>query len=229
MAESESGSEGSTAAPAEEGRRSVEPPGGATSLGWPYLRVYQAVIGLLVIGLVIALTVGQTRVGGAERRAAAERERSSREAAAEIEAARREAERARQELDASSRKALEAQAGALLRLSALPLAWAVRVQLLKKDYREVGVYFGMLVKEPHVRRALLLLGDGVVRISSDQSLEGKRAADLFPGLTLEPDAPRVESREGEVLVIVPVMGLTSRLGTVIVGYAPEVLTPGSGG
>ena len=126
------------------------------------------------------------------------------------------------ELTLAGRAALQAQGGELLTLSALPLSWAVRTELLARDYREVGNYFRQFVLEPKVRRVVLVTPDGKVRISSDQKLEGKIASEVLPGVPLDVDTPQVKRLEREVLVLVPVMGLNSRLGLVVVSYAPEV-------
>jgi hypothetical protein len=91
---------------------------------------------------------------------------------------------------------------------------------MQRDYPTIASYFQELVREPGVRRAVLALEDGRVKLASDQKLEGRRAGEVFGGISLDGDAPRVEGAGGEILVIVPVMGLTSRLGTVIVGYDP---------
>jgi len=126
------------------------------------------------------------------------------------------------ELTLAGQAALKAQGGELLTLSALPLSWAVRTELLARDFREVGNYFRQFVLEPKVRRVVLVTPDGKVRISSDQKLEGKDAAAVLPGVPLDVEAPQVMKLQGEVLVLVPVMGLNSRLGLVVVSYAPEV-------
>lgn len=191
---------------------------GPTVLGLPVTRVYLVVIAVLGFALAGSLMYARVKIRRVERQAAAEVDRVTKETAAELERRAQEAARTREQLIASNQKALEAQGGALLRLSALPLSWAIRIQLLKKNYGEVTTYFGQLVREPGVRRALLVMPDGTVKVASDQKLEGAELAELFPSLSLEADAPRVETVADEVLVIVPVMALTHRLGTVIIAH-----------
>lgn len=123
-------------------------------------------------------------------------------------------------------QALRVQGHELLRLSALPLSWAVRTELLQKDLSEVGVYFRQIVREPRVRRAALVGSDGVVQVASNQKLEGKSAAEVFPGVPMSaPEPQMLEPSPDEVVMTVPVMGLTERLGTLVVGYEPRTFQP----
>jgi hypothetical protein len=158
---------------------------------------------------------GESHVRTLETNAATERARIESQAAKEREAlvARAVAERATLATD-------------LLKLNALPLSWAVRVALQDKDYREIALYFQQLVGFSRVRRAALVLTDGTVKVASDKKLEGKPAAEAFPGASLVDDGPIVRPQGDHLLeAIVPIMGLNTRLGTLIVHYE---LADGSG-
>jgi hypothetical protein len=151
---------------------------------------------------------GETHVRKVEAQAATERARIESQAAAEREALLARASTARATL-----------ATDLLKMNALPLSWAVRQALQDKDYREIALYFQQLVGLSRVRRAALVLSDGIIKVASDKKLEGKAAAEAFAGASLVDDGPIVRPRDEHMLeAIVPIMGLNSRLGTVIVHY-----------
>jgi hypothetical protein len=175
-------------------------------------RIYQAAIAILATVLLASSIYLTRRAARNTATSAAERERMTAEAV-----------RAKDVLIKAHHDALLSQARELLLVSSLPLAWAVRAELLQKDYREVGVYFRQLVQQSTVSRAVLVLPDGRVKVASDQKLEGKLASEALPGLKLDRDEPHVERRDREVVVVVPVMGLTSRLGVIVVGYPLESL------
>jgi hypothetical protein len=114
--------------------------------------------------------------------------------------------------------ALTAQTSALLRLSALPLGWAVRSALLKDDLNSVDTYLQKIVQEPHVTGAAFVGPDGKVRLASNRKLEGHPATEAFPGVAINQQSPTTIAGERDVRVIVPVMGYDRRLGTVILSY-----------
>jgi hypothetical protein len=188
--------------------------------GWR-TKAYRA--GLLALALMLLATVayGWLRLRRVEDEAAAQVQ----QARAEAQAAVAKAGAEQQARGAALDRAFDEQAGRLLRLSAVPLAWAVRDKLMQQDYAAIGAYFQELVREPGVRRAVLVLPDGNIKLASDQKLEAVAVSQVFPGLSLEGDAPRVEGVQGEIVVVVPVMGLTTRLGTVVVGYEARVGAP----
>lgn len=151
-------------------------------------------LALGLIALAVARTIGISRV---KRRAAEER-------AAVLRAAT---------------EALTAQTSALLRLSALPMGWAVRSALLKDDLTSVDTYLQRIVQERHVTGAALVGADGKVRLAGDRKLEKLSAAQAFPGVALDGQSPTLAAGERDLRVVVPVMGYDRRLGVLIFSYA----------
>lgn len=170
-------------------------------------RVYQVLIAVLMAALLAGYLYLTQRTTRSQASADADRQRVVAEAT-----------RAREDLVRSHQAAMTARTRELLLVAALPLAWAVRAELLQKDYREVGVYFRQLVQQSTVDRAVLILPDGLVKVASDQKLEGRPASEALPGVAIDKDEPRVEQRGRQFLAVVPVMGLTSRLGVIVLGY-----------
>ena len=147
-------------------------------------------------------------------------------AAAERAAAEHRAAVEREALLARADAAAAAQAGELLKMAALPLSWAVRQELQDKSYREIALYFQQLVRLGGVQRIALVSHDGSIRVASDKKLEGRTASEAFPGAPLEDNTPAVRTIGAKGLeAIVPIMGLNTRLGTLIVDYDPAKADP----
>jgi len=115
--------------------------------------------------------------------------------------------------------ALDAQTSALLRLSALPLGWAIRDALLKDDLTSADTYLQRIVHERNVTGAALIGADGKVRLASNRKLETHSAAEAFPGIAINQESPMVVPTTKALNVVVPIMGYDRKLGTLIFSYA----------
>lgn len=123
----------------------------------------------------------------------------------------------------SATQTMAAQTSSLLRLSALPLGWAIRSALLKDDFAAADAYLQRVAQEKHVTGAALVTVDGKVRLAGSRKLEGRPATDVFPGVPLNESAPVVISSEHELRAVIPIMEIDRRLGTFIFSYtAPTV-------
>lgn len=172
-------------------------------------------LALLVVVLLLAL-LGWQRVAmnRAEAGLAAEREAMSRQF---------EADRSALLSDLKAR--VEANTDETKRQFGMALAWAVRGEMIRNNLDQVDQFFGEIVKLPHTERVVLADASGTVRVSTDRRHLGAALTTLVPvEATL---ADKVEVRvqaEGPKLLVIPVMGLNSRLGTVVVSYRqPDVL------
>jgi hypothetical protein len=147
-------------------------------------------------------------------------------------------EKTRQELAQgfeSDRAALRAQWGNYLasqddeaqRRFGMALGWAVRGELIRNNLDQVDQFFNEIVRLGRIERIVLASPDGKLLLSSDKRYQGGDFAALYPAELL--GAPRVTvltGAGGKKRLVVPVMGLTARLGTVVMDYAP-VPAPGS--
>ena len=124
----------------------------------------------------------------------------------------------RSELLTQSRAVLTAQGEELLRLSALPLAWSIRPHLMQGNFAEVDGYLQQLVKQPPVVRIPVSDQQGTVRASPDRKFDGAALAQAFPWADAAAPDPTVRSQDGELRVVVPVLGLESRLGTLVLTW-----------
>jgi len=116
---------------------------------------------------------------------------------------------------------LRARAGeaseASLREFGTALAWAVRGEMIRNNLDQIDQFFTEIVKLPGTERALLAGADGKVAVSTDRRHLGAEASTVVPpeALLLPQVTVRSEA-DGTLLLVVPVMGLNDRLGTVFV-------------
>ncbi|CAN5337630.1 hypothetical protein BH18GEM1_BH18GEM1_21160 [soil metagenome] len=156
--------------------------------------LFWAVVGVLALLLIGAVVWKNVAVRGVEERA----------------------ERQRQALVERSRGALEEQTMEMLRTMAIPLAWGVRDQVLEENYGAVNAFFNELVRQPEVRRILLVGANDSILVSTDKNLEGRAAPTTLPG----PAGEIAVHAEGDsaYLVVVPITGFAERRGTVVLTY-----------
>ncbi len=107
----------------------------------------------------------------------------------------------------------------MLRLSAVPLGWAVRAQMLAGNRGEVESYLRRFVQEPGVSRVVFVNPEGTIEMTTDPKLERQAASSAFPGLDISANQVTVKGGAMEAVVSVPIMGYDNRLGTLIVSYA----------
>lgn len=108
-----------------------------------------------------------------------------------------------------------------LSLFAMPLAWAVRREVIAGNLDQVDQYLTEVVKQKGFERAVLATPDGVIRVSSDRKYLGQPFQALFPAALLAAEHSQVvEPAPGRFVVVVPILGLAERQGVLAVGYAP---------
>jgi len=109
-------------------------------------------------------------------------------------------------------------------LFSIPLAWAVRRDVISGNLDQVDQYFTELVKLKGFARIVLAGTDGAILVSSDRKHLGGRFEALYPPDLLAVQQTRlVETAPGRYVIAVPIMGLNERRGTLAVTYEPEPL------
>lgn len=125
------------------------------------------------------------------------------------------------ELEQRMRQAAAEKAEEVLRLMAVPLGWAVRSEAIQDDYDEIEKYALRLVKEPLVRRVVLANPEGTIRLATDRKLQGEPASRFFGDLTGEGEITLRRDPSGDYQLLVPILGYTGRLGSLIVTIVGE--------
>ena len=107
----------------------------------------------------------------------------------------------------------------------MALAWAVRGEMIRGNLDQVDQFFTEIVKLPGTERVLLADASGTVRVATDRRHLGAALTTLVPVEATLADTVEVRVQAaGPKLLVIPVMGLNSRLGTVVVSYRqPDVL------
>jgi hypothetical protein len=107
----------------------------------------------------------------------------------------------------------------------IALAWAVRGEMIRNNLDQIDQFFNEIIKLPNTERVLLADSTGKVSVSTDRRYLGVELSTLVPVEATLPDAVTVRAGPNETkLLVIPVMGLNSRLGTVVVSYRqPDVL------
>jgi len=108
---------------------------------------------------------------------------------------------------------------ALLRLTAIPLSWVVRMEMPKGNYDNIDEYFKQILKEDRFKVIALAGMDGKILVSTDKRMEGADLSQYYPAELLEQYETTIrELNDKELIVATPVMGLTAKLGVLILVY-----------
>lgn len=115
----------------------------------------------------------------------------------------------------------EARAEEALRLFSIPLAWAIRRELMVGNLNQVDQYFGQLVQIKGFKSAVLARPDGKVIVASDRKKLVETFSGLYPGVNLDSNEIMLERvGNGIFRAIIPIFGLNKHLGMVVVDYLP---------
>ncbi len=142
----------------------------------------------------------------------------------ELRSAVRKTEEQRAAVMEEARRVLVAQTADMLNLVALPVSWAVGAEAQAGNYENVNAYFRRLVKEKFVTRVVLVDPEGTIKASTDMKLLGESAYALLDPSVLEGrDVRAVDSGEGDLLVVAPVVKGDALVGTVILFYSRDAV------
>lgn len=118
------------------------------------------------------------------------------------------------------------QADTMTRRFGMAMAWAVRGELIRNNLDQVDQFFSELVKISGIEEVLLSDQAGKVLVASDKKHQGGVFAEVYPADLLQAAeiALRPHAEGGELLVI-PIMGLNNRLGTLVLRQQPVLFNP----
>ena len=109
-----------------------------------------------------------------------------------------------------------------LRLTTTPFVWAIRKEMLRENYDQINEYLNQFVKEPHIKQILVIKADGTIAIATDKKLEGVAFSSLYPNELMEKNEIVItDDKNGNILVVSPIMGLNKKLGMFLMAYEPE--------
>ena len=164
---------------------------------------------LLLLALIAVGGWGMIESNANERRADEERVLLSQKLEADLAAARRQMQ-----------ETISVQTRDLQNLFGTALAWAVRSSMLRSNLDEIDQYFGDLVKNPRIALVLLADAEGTILRSTDKKYLDAQFSSQFPAALLQDADVSIHAGESNrVRLVLPIQGLTSRLGTVLLEYS----------
>jgi len=129
--------------------------------------------------------------------------------------------RAEADLTEQATRIITEQNSTFLRLVTVPLVWAVRSEMIRSNYDQINQYLTQFVKEKNMKEIVIAKPDGTIVVATNKKFEGKPVTDIFPASVLQEDKLTVSSLEnGDIMVASPVMGLSSKVGVLILLYTP---------
>lgn len=132
-------------------------------------------------------------------------------------------ERVRASTVEQAHRALEVQASELLLLSAQPLAWAFRAEMIAGNQRDIEAYLTKLARHPGLRQVVVFDADGTVSAATNMKLAGEKLAAVAPGAATDGAEPRVIDAGADLRVVVPIMGFDRQIGTVLLDYSKAAI------
>ena len=104
------------------------------------------------------------------------------------------------------------------------LSWAVRSELIRGNLDQVSQYLNEVVKMKDTEMVVLFNNDGELLLATDKRLEDPETVDIYSDDILKQrDIKLISNVDDRKLLIIPVMGLNDRLGTIVVSYEQPTL------
>lgn len=100
-----------------------------------------------------------------------------------------------------------------------PLAWAIRRELMASNLDQIDQYLTELVQMAGFQSAVLANPEDKVIVASDRKMLAEAFSAIYPGEYLQAKEVKVEpSTNGGLRAIIPIMGLSQQLGTLVVEF-----------
>ena len=110
-----------------------------------------------------------------------------------------------------------------LQLLAKPYVWAIRTEMMAGNLGQVNLYANDMVKEKNMKSIVIADNKGIIVSSTDKKLEGQNFAAVGNQSYLNINHTTVDQVNDSLLVMAsPIMGFNSRLGTLMITYAPKI-------
>lgn len=135
--------------------------------------------------------------------------------------------KARAEVTQRAEQVISEQSKTYLRLVVIPLSWAVRGEMIRDNYDQVNQYLAQFIKEKDMKELVVAKPDGTVVAATNTKLQGAAITDSFPAEVLRADSITITARDnGEIMIVAPVMGLSRKIGVLVLVYMPVTFSLG---
>lgn len=107
-----------------------------------------------------------------------------------------------------------------LKLLAKPLSWAVRVELMRKNYVFIENYAKSIVSEPGFKDFIVSNSKDEIVVTTDIAYKNKSIDIFFPFEFTEPETIKIYQVEekNEIVVVAPIKVQSSKLGLLIFSH-----------
>ncbi|MEI6122453.1 MAG: hypothetical protein WCQ95_02380 [Bacteroidota bacterium] len=107
-------------------------------------------------------------------------------------------------------------------------SWAVRSEMLRNNIDQVNTYMTTLVKAADLNDISVIKSDGMVVLSTNKKYEGNAyAGPVASQLSTINDVVSQNGQDNNIIVISPIMGLDTRLGSIVITYTPKTYVFGN--
>ena len=104
------------------------------------------------------------------------------------------------------------------------LSWAVRSEITRNNYDQANQYLNEFVRARQYNLAVFADNDGNIVMSTDKRMEQTPIADYYEAnITGVQDVSVQTLADNKWLAVAPVMGLNTRMGTLLIIYDPDAI------
>jgi hypothetical protein len=125
------------------------------------------------------------------------------------------------EMAKEQQEALDAQTRTMLQLTALPLAWAVRKEMMGGNLSQVDSYFRDFVRQEGVLSIFLIDQENKVALATNKKLETQPADQVISRAIQDAESVLIEKSDSVFRMGVPIMSFNEKLGILVVDYEPQ--------
>jgi hypothetical protein len=117
-------------------------------------------------------------------------------------------------------EAVDVQAQAMLRMTAQPLAWAVRAEMMRDNLSQIDDYFRDLVRTEGVNSILLIDRENQVALATNRKFEGQPAESVASPAIRDTKTVLIEPSESGLRLGIPIMSFNEKIGILVMDYTP---------
>ena len=126
----------------------------------------------------------------------------------------------RTEMIQQRQEAVDLQAQSMLRMTAQPLAWAVRAEMMRDNLSQVDDYFRDFVRGEGVQSIFLIDAKNQVAVATNRKLEAQPVDNVVSQEIRNTKTVVIEPTESGMRVGIPIMSFNEKIGILVMDYTP---------
>lgn len=117
----------------------------------------------------------------------------------------------------SSQKQFAEKQSEALKLFSKPYVWAVRKEMLTKNYQQINLYASDMIHEKGFQSIMVSDAEGIVISSTEKKSEGQQINTIVKPEYLSADSSTINNINDSIMILnSPIMGFNSRLGVLTI-------------